>query len=111
VSGAYSFFGGTGLESIFISIALGITLGCLDVFSYNRKKIMNRLSTLALFVMLWCLGAKIGCDRELLESLGLLGYRAVIVACGVIMGSLVFLWVVTKLFADVIKQEEEGGTS
>ena len=59
--------------------------------------------------MLWCLGAKIGCDEELLRNLGLLGYRAVIMAFGIIIGSLSLLWLVTRLFAHDIGQEEQEG--
>jgi len=97
------------LESIFISIAAGILFGWLDVFNYNKKKFLNRLSTVALLIMLWCLGAKIGCDEELLRNLGLLGYRAVIMAFGIIIGSLSLLWLVTRLFAHDIGQEEQEG--
>ena len=97
------------MESIFISIAAGILFGWLDVFNYNKKKFSNRLSTVALLIMLWCLGAKIGCDEELLRNLGLLGYRAVIMAFGIIIGSLSLLWLVTRLFAHDIGQEEQEG--
>ena len=97
------------MESIFISIAAGILFGWLDVFNYNKKKFLNRLSTAALLIMLWCLGAKIGCDEELLRNLGILGYRAVIMAFGIIIGSLSLLWLVTRLFAHDIGQEEQEG--
>lgn len=97
------------MESIFISIAAGILFGWLDVFNYNKKKFLNRLSTVALLIMLWCLGAKIGCDEELLRNLGLLGYRAVIMAFGIIIGSLSLLWLVTRLFAHDIGQKEQEG--
>ena len=98
------------MESIFISIAAGILFGWLDVFNYNKKKFLNRLSTVALLIMLWCLGAKIGCDEELLRNLGLLGYRAVIMAFGIIIGSLSLLWLVTRLFAHDIGQKEQEAT-
>ena len=57
------------MESIFISIAAGILVGWLDIFNYKTKKYLNHLSTAALLVMLWCLGAKIGCDEELLHNI------------------------------------------
>ena len=97
------------MESIFISITAGILFGWLDVFNYSKKKYLNRLSTLALLIMLWCLGAKIGCDDELLRNLGLLGFRAVIMAFGIIAGSLLLLWLVTRFFADDIRKEEQEG--
>ena len=95
------------MESIFISITAGILFGWLDVFNYNKKKILNQLSTVALLIMLWCLGAKIGCDDELLRNLGLLGFRAVIMAFGSIGGSVLLLWLVTRLFVYDISQEEQ----
>ncbi|MHC1717459.1 MAG: LysO family transporter [Acidaminococcaceae bacterium] len=97
------------MESIFISIAAGILVGWLDVFNYKTKKFLNRLSTAALLIMLWCLGAKIGCDEELLRNLDLLGFRAVIMAFGIIAGSLLLLWFVTRFFAHDISQEEQEG--
>ena len=97
------------MENIFISIAVGILLGCTDIFSFNTKKWLSRFSTAALFVMLWCLGAKIGCDDELLHNFGLLGYKATTISAGVIIGSLASVWFVTKLFADTIRQEEKEG--
>ena len=96
------------MESIFISIAAGILVGWLDIFNYKTKKYLNHLSTAALLVMLWCLGAKIGCDEELLHNLDLLGFRAVIMAGGIIVGSLALLWIVTRLFTADIKREEQG---
>ena len=96
------------MESIFISIAAGILVGWLDIFNYKTKKYLNHLSTAALLVMLWCLGAKIGCDGELLHNLDLLGFRAVIMAGGIIAGSLSLLWIVTRLFAADIKREDQG---
>ena len=96
------------MESIFISIAAGILVGWLDIFNYKTKKYLNHLSTAALLVMLWCLGAKIGCDEELLHNLDLLGFRAVIMAGGIIAGSLTLLWIVTRLFAADIKREDQG---
>ena len=96
------------MESIFISIAAGILVGWLDIFNYKTKKYLNHLSTAALLVMLWCLGAKIGCDEELLHNLDLLGFRAVIMAGGIIAGSLALLWIVTRLFAADIKREDQG---
>ena len=107
--GLFFLWGDRHLENIFISIAAGILFGWLDFFNYKTKKNLNRLSTVALLIMLWCLGAKIGCDEELLRNLGLLGFRSVIMAFGIIAGSLALLWFVIRLFADDIRTEEQEG--
>ncbi|HIU63775.1 MAG TPA: LysO family transporter, partial [Candidatus Avacidaminococcus intestinavium] len=64
-------------------------------------------STAALLVMLWCLGAKIGCNEELLANLGLLGFKATFIAIGVIIGSLFFLWLLTRFLAVELPRIEE----
>lgn len=57
------------MQEIMIAIVLGIAVGCSDLLNYNVKKWLSRFSTVSLFIMLLCLGAKIGCDAELLGKL------------------------------------------
>ena len=61
------------MQEIMIAIVLGIAVGCSDLLNYNVKKWLSRFSTVSLFIMLLCLGAKIGCDAELLGKLDQLG--------------------------------------
>lgn len=97
------------MTEILVCIAIGIIIGWLDILHYQVKKILNHLATAALFLMLWCLGAKIGCDSELLAQLATLGGKSVIMALFVIAGSVAMLWLVTKIFAQVIEEEIKGG--
>ena len=48
------------MQEIMIAIVLGIAVGCSDLLNYNVKKWLSRFSTVSLFIMLLCLGAKIG---------------------------------------------------
>ena len=52
------------MQEIMIAIVLGIAVGCSDLLNYNVKKWLSRFSTVSLFIMLLCLGAKIGCDAD-----------------------------------------------
>lgn len=61
------------MRDILIAIALGMILGWLDLFAYKARQWFSRISTSCLLLMLACLGAKIGCDRELLRNLALMG--------------------------------------
>ena len=63
------------MQEIMIAIVLGIAVGCSDLLDYNVKKWLSRLSTVSLFIMLLCLGAKIGCYAELLGKLAQLGQK------------------------------------
>ena len=46
------------MQEIMIAIVLGIAVGCSDLLNYNVKKWLSRFSTVSLFIMLLCLGAK-----------------------------------------------------
>ena len=43
---------------IICAITAGILLGWMDVFNYKTKLWLNRISTVCLFIILLCLGAK-----------------------------------------------------
>ena len=65
------------MQEIMLAIVLGIAVGLANLLSYKIKFYLSKLSTLCLCTMLFCLGAKIGCDDALLAKLGTLGVQAV----------------------------------
>ena len=75
------------MRDILIAIVLGMILGWLDVFAYRARQWFSRISTGCLLLMLACLGAKIGCDRELLHNLALMGGQSLVLALAVMGGS------------------------
>jgi uncharacterized membrane protein YbjE (DUF340 family) len=87
------------MRDILIAIALGIVLGWLDIFAYKTRQWFSRISTGCLLLMLACLGAKIGCDRELLHNLALMGGQSLVLALAVMGGSALMVHVLGKLFA------------
>lgn len=96
------------MQEIMIAIVLGIALGCTGLLNYNAKKWLNHLSTASLFVMLLCLGAKIGCDAELLGKLDQLGGKSLVMAVFIIGGSVMMLWLILKLFAKTAARAQGG---
>ena len=94
------------MQEIMIAIVLGIAVGCSDLLNYNVKKWLSRFSTVSLFIMLLCLGAKIGCEAELLGKLDQLGGNSLVMAVFIIGGSVLMLWLVLKLFAKTAARAE-----
>ena len=94
------------MQGIMIAIVLGIAVGCSDLLNYNVKKWLSRFSTVSLFIMLLCLGAKIGCDAELLGKLDQLGGKSLVMAVFIIGGSVLMLWLMLKLFAKTAARVE-----
>lgn len=93
------------MQEIFIAIALGAAVGLTCRLGYKVKLGLSRLSSACLALLLFCLGAKIGCDAELLDKLALLGWQALVLAAGTIFGSIVFMLPVLKFLA---RPEDSG---
>lgn len=87
------------MRDIIIAIVCGIVCGWLDLFSYKLRQRFSQLSTCCLLLMLACLGAKIGCDRELLRNLALMGGQSLVLALAIMSGSAVTVHFLGRLFA------------
>ena len=92
---------------IICAITAGILLGWLDVFNYRTKLWLNRISTVCLFIILLCLGAKIGCDREMLDKIPVLGKQAFILGSSAILGSMMMFYLLIKLLAPNFDKDNE----
>ena len=96
------------MEEIIFCIVVGILLGWFDVLSFKIKLWLNRLSLACLYLMLVCLGAKIGCDSNLLEQIETLGKQAFILGGCTILGTMVMFYVIIKLLARNFDEEGEN---
>lgn len=94
------------MQEIMLAIVLGIAVGLANLLSYKIKFYLSKLSTLCLCTMLFCLGAKIGCDDALLAKLGTLGVQAGAIAFGAVCGSILFLSAAIKMLARPADIEE-----
>lgn len=95
------------MQEIIIAIVIGIVLGWLNLLSYKTKLWLNRISTVCLFIMLICLGAKIGCDNELLAQIEVLGVQSFIIGSCTIIGSIIALYPIAVLFIRKNNGQEE----
>jgi uncharacterized membrane protein YbjE (DUF340 family) len=96
------------MTELMICITIGIAIGWSDKLNIKMKKILDKISLFSLFLMLWCLGAKIGCDKELLAKLDIIGLKSVELAFFVIAGSILGVWVVVKIFSFFGMEEIES---
>ena len=96
------------MEEIIFCIVVGILLGWFDVLSFKIKLWLNRLSLACLYLMLVCLGAKIGCDSNLLAQIETLGKQAFILGGCVILGTMVMFYLIIKLLARNFDEEGES---
>ena len=92
---------------IICAITAGILLGWLDVFNYRTKLWLNRISTVCRVIILLCLGAKIGCDREMLDKIPVLGKQAFLLGSSAILGSMLMFYMIIRLLAPNFDKENE----
>ena len=92
---------------IICAITAGILLGWLDVFNYKTKLLLNRVSTVCLVIILLCLGAKIGCDKEMLAKIPVLGQQAFLLGSSAILGSMLMFYIIIRLLAPNFDKENE----
>ena len=92
---------------IICAITAGILLGWLDVFNYKTKLWLNRVSPVCLFIILLCLGAKIGCDKEMLAKIPVLGQQAFLLGSSAILGSMLMFYIIIRLLAPNFDKENE----
>ena len=92
---------------IICAITAGILLGWLDVFNYRTKLWLNHVSSGCFCIILLCLGAKIGCDKEMLDKIPVLGRQAFILGSSAIVGSMLLFYIIIKLLAPYFDEENE----
>lgn len=87
------------MRDILLAIAAGIVCGWLNLFPYKVRQKMSIVSQSCLMLMLACLGAKIGCDQEILHNLLVLGLQSLALALAVIGFSAVAVHFIGRIFA------------
>lgn len=74
----------------------GIAVGFL--FRKRNLQFLPRLTTFAVWGLLFLLGISVGSNREILDSLHSLGMYALVLSLGGIFGSAALAWVVYRYF-------------
>ncbi|WP_304509773.1 LysO family transporter [Anaerotignum sp.] len=89
---------------IFMVLTLGFLIGFFDLLKEKQIKINCRLQTLWLLLLIFCMGVSIGRDGEVIGNLPVLGGKALLFAILAVVGSVVFVFMLSRLF---LKKEEE----
>ncbi|MEG6521452.1 LysO family transporter [Desulfotomaculum sp. 1211_IL3151] len=75
---------------VLVAVALGVLVGHLNILALGSKTI-GKFTTLCLIIMLLTMGAQLGANDKLLADLGRMGYQALLLALGSIIGSVFFV--------------------
>lgn len=76
---------------IIFSLILGISIGYFDILPLRYMKYTKQLTLIGLFLLLFTMGVGIGTDSQVINNLDELGLKAIVLAIGSVLGSLVFI--------------------
>ena len=87
----------TSLIVIFLFVA-GIVVGRLLRDKKTTRKNIDRLVSVAIFVLLFLLGISVGINDKITNDFSKIGYNAILLTIGAVLGSLILAKVVYHLF-------------
>lgn len=97
--------------SSYLVIALfvvGLFVGRLvRAFPFTHK-VSERLSMVTVYLLLFLLGISVGSNREIINNLPVLGFKALLLSVGALLGTLVLAWLVVRVFFREQVQGERG---
>ncbi len=83
---------------IFFILAIGFAIGFFGLLKEKQIKLNCRLQTLWLMLLIFCMGVSIGRNGEVIRNLPVLGGKALLFAISAVVGSILFVFLLSKLF-------------
>lgn len=74
-------------------LALGILIGYKGLLSENLNRFNNYLTMGGLFLLLFTMGVKMGINQQIISNLNSLGLKAIILALGSVLGSVILVFI------------------
>ena len=85
------------MAKIFIVLALGFVVGFRGILKEKGLKINAKLQTVWL-MLIFCMGVSIGRNGDIIQALPSLGGKALLYAVLAVIGSIVVVYLLTKVF-------------
>lgn len=84
------------MTTVLVLMTVGIVLGRFSGQIPNLVKVIDKLITWFIFLLLFLLGISVGVNDKIIENLDSIGLQALIITAGAISGSVAVLWAVYK---------------
>lgn len=84
------------MELILISLVGGIILGCLRPPGASQMRILQRIISAGLFILLAAMGAQLGANEKVLSNLDRMGLQALLLASLAVLGSVLAVYTVFR---------------
>lgn len=92
---------------IFGSMFLGILVGYFEWMPKASMVSVHRFIFITMIILLLFLGAEVGSDPDTLGKIYQLGLQSLVIAVFSVAGSILFLWLMSKIWPIRIEKKEE----
>lgn len=89
---------------IYISLCIGIIIGATTKANKKDKKVVDVLTLISVFALLFVMGINIGTNKEVINNLGNVGLLALIYSIFTIIGSIIVVYFLTQIIFRGIKK-------
>lgn len=95
--------------SVLLVMTAGIILGAFIHQKPLLVRINDQLISLAIYVLLFLLGISVGLNKTIVQNIGALGYQALVITLGAVLGSVLISWLVFRIFfsSEVNKKDKD----
>jgi uncharacterized membrane protein YbjE (DUF340 family) len=94
------------MTTVLILMAAGILLGVFLNKHTHLLKVVDRLISYSIYLLLFLLGIAVGTNKTIIANLDSIGIKALLVTLGSIAGSVLVLWMLYKVIFPPAKTEE-----
>ncbi|MBN1984919.1 MAG: LysO family transporter [Prolixibacteraceae bacterium] len=94
------------MTTVLILMAAGILLGVFLNKHTHLLKVVDRLITYAIYLLLFLLGIAVGTNKTIIANLGSIGIKALLVTLGSVAGSVLVLWMLYNVIFPPAKTKE-----
>lgn len=83
---------------VLLVMTAGIILGAFIHKKPLFVKMNDQLISLAIYVLLLLLGISVGINKTIVQNIGTLGFQALVITLGAVLGSVLFTCLVFRIF-------------
>jgi uncharacterized membrane protein YbjE (DUF340 family) len=92
---------------VILLFVVGIVVGRLFRDQQTTRRNIDRLVSVAIFVLLFLLGISVGINEKIVADFSKIGYNAIVLTLGAVLGSLILAKIVYGLFFKQSPKTEE----
>lgn len=93
--------------TVFLALAIGFTASYFLRLSKKFYLFVEKISSIGLIFLLFMMGVQVGINQEVMSNLPIIGWQALVLASGTILGSLVFVYLLEKITTTEHQVEKE----